>query len=236
MKTLITIMAHSAAQDTFERHYPIWREHKREGAELLFIFPEGNAIRGLGEAYLELGRPEHDGKQAILRFRSVVNHLAGLIEIQRHVFMEYDSFIMGSLPKLDGDFAGNIFTDDAPEWIGKSFIHPPFMCDGNAMSKIAAQFATFPMDIEKGMWDRALGLATEKAGLTRKSWITNGYGFSRNTVEKAEYETMHAAIVQGAHALHGIKTEECFKVVMGAWNLRRQMDVVEAAGFSITRK
>ena len=235
MKTLITIMAHAAAEDTFTRHYPFWEAHEKEGAELLFIFPEGQAIRGLGKPSLEIGKAEHDGIQAMMRFRSVLMHLASLTEIERHVFLEYDSFILGPLPTLFTSIAGNIFSENSPAWRGRSFIHPPFMVEANALRKVVAEFNKLPMGVENGMWDRALGLASEMANITRLSWIENGYGYSQNTIHPEHFEACTQAILNGAHALHGVKDEACLKVITEAWKLRKNIDELELAGWKVSR-
>lgn len=233
MKTLITIMAHAGAQDVFERHFPYWQEHVKEGAELLFIFPEGQAIRGIGHAYLEIGRAQHDGTQAILRFRSILEHISQLTYDQ-FTFLEYDSFILGTLPINHHEFCGNLFFDSNPEWAGRSFIHPPFMVDNHALRRIVTEIKRMPLDIERGMWDRMLGLATERADILRKSWIQSGYGYSQNTIHEAHFPDLHRAILKGGHAIHGVKDEACLKVIQNAWETRKQVDFLEKQGHSVT--
>jgi hypothetical protein len=224
MKTLICVMAHAGAADTFTRHLPFWKEHINEGAELMFAFPEGQAIRETGFPAIEVGKAQHDGPIAILRFRTILEHMAGLPGYDRYIFMEYDSFILGRLPQLNFDFAGNLFTDDSPDWIGKSFIHPPWMCDENALRKIVAEMAKMPLAIEKGMWDRMLGLATERAGLQRKSWIQSGYGWAKNTLHADDSIPTRNAILNGSRAIHGCKSEEMFNVIAAAWRLGSMKD------------
>lgn len=228
-------MAHAAAEETFKRHLGFWKEHEKEGADLLFWSPADAAIKVAGHSCLEVGKAQHDGPAAIGRFRTILNHLADL-PYDRHVFLEYDSFILGKLPALHGDFAGNLFIDEfGPKngWSSRFFCHPPFMVDANALRKINEQMRRLPMTSDSGMWDRQLGYAIENAGITSRSWIQDGYGFAFNTIEPAYFPSLKDSLLAGARAIHGCKTPECLAVIKEHLQTIHEIDSLTAKGYKI---
>ena len=218
MKTLVVIMAHREAYTTVNWHFPLWERHAREGADLLFVFPEGQIMPGLEYPAIDVGVSEHHGPDSVLRFFTMLKRVM-VMNYDRYVFMEYDSFILGPLPDLHVDLAGNFFQDFSPTFTAWMYIHQPWMCHKEALRKIVAEMEKMAMFAEHGHADRVLGLAVERAKFMMANWITNGYGYSQNTIYPEHYRELEIAIRRGARAIHGVKTKECLKVILDEYAL-----------------
>lgn len=232
MRTLISILAHAEAQETFERHFPYWKAHEAEGADLLFRFPANSAFVVPGHQSIALGKKEHDGLHSIANFYSIMDHMWNL-GYDRVGFLEYDSFCLGPLPSMgEFDLIGNIFPDQISEkFQGGMFVHPPFFVTRAGLAQLVNfGMKGLPFIAEGGFWDRWLGLAIKRAGLTCKSLIESGEGYSQNTIPKESWPDLRKAILTGARCIHGVKDVETFKVVQLAWNHAQSRAHLEEAG------
>lgn len=235
MTTLISIMAHGGAQAVFDRHLPIWKEHVKEGAELMVWSPMNDQVLASGIPQQAIVKAQHNGPDSIDRIRYILEFMAGTGH-DRYGFFEYDSFCLGPIPMFKTDIAGNLFIDETPseQFKGGMFFHPPIFLTNSGMQRLAAETKQMPSTLEGSFWDRYLGLAVKRAGLTYTSFLETGQGFSQNTVEPVQYPDLRKAILHGARCLHGIKTPDCLKVVLRAWELRMEQNDLEEEGYTVT--
>lgn len=222
MKTHVSIMAHAEAKETFLRHFPYWRMQAEDNLNHMIVWmPEDAKFHIEGISYQAVGRKEHHGQQAILRFRYMLEFLNGLA-YDRYLIYEYDSISLEHVRIFDQDFAGNLFPEPNA---GKSFMspiysHPPLVFSQRGLAKVCEEFRQMP-ELENGFWDRYLGLAIHRAGLTTRSFMQDGTGHSHNTIHPDHYDGARIAVMNGAVHFHGIKDIACLKVIQRAYERRR---------------
>lgn len=236
-KTLISILAHGAAQATFNRHLPFWLELRAENPGVQFIvwMPANDRVKVPSEMEVQaVGEAEHNGVTAIRRIQYMFEFMAGTAH-NLYAFFEYDSFCLGQLPAFEGDIAGNMFRDvESEAFKGGMYFHPPVLFTNHGLQQIAAQMLQMQPTEERGMWDRFMGLAAKKAGLKCASFLDDGRGFARNTTHAQDQSELRKAILRGARMIHGVKDEASFKTVQKAWELRSMQNTLEKEGYEIT--
>lgn len=228
MRTHVSIMAHAEAKDTFLRHFPYWKMQTESLDHIMAWMPEDGKFQIDGLTYQTVGKRQHHGPQALLRFRYMLEFLNGM-DYDRFLIYEYDSFSLEHVRIFPEEFAGNLFPEPNA---GKSFLspiysHPPLVFSKVGLKKVCAEFRQMP-EQESGFWDRWLGLAIHRAGLTTRSFMIDGTGFSLNTIHPDHYPQVHNAIMKGAVHIHGVKDEPCRKVVDRSYNRRRIILEAEA--------
>jgi hypothetical protein len=245
MRTLITVMAHREAQDTFNRHFPFWWNL---GHDMLVACPERQGVAlpemrgGTGKRLLttfNVGKAEHHGVQSILRFRAILEQMSGA-GYDRYAFFEYDALCLANdLPPMFADVVGNVFTDSNTEsgFVGGMFVHPPIMFTAPALEWLVKIMETqMSLADEKSVWDRWIGLALKKSNLTVGDLIQNGRGYSMNTIPPEKHEELFLAIRNGAVLVHGVKTPECLEVCKKGMALRASVEHVESNGGAVAWK
>lgn len=232
MKTLAVVMAHKAAQETFNRHFHLWR--KLENTDLMVACPSDSKVilpeRGKAIAY-EVGKAEHTGRQSIVRMRTILeqmNHTG----YERYVFFEYDSFCLGQLPEPQADIMANCFFDHSPNrgFEGTMFCHPPLLFTVKGLADLVQSIQTLPLTAEAGVWDRWLGWAMQRANLNVFDLIKNKLGTSRNTFHDNELEALKIDIIAGARLIHGIKSPEAFNVCTETYRLMAMKKELQEKG------
>lgn len=208
-KNLCVVMAHGAAQKTFERHFVEWEKH---GADMLIICPVDDKINCPGIQVMAMGKREHHGLAALTRFFGLLQHVEGM-GYEHVIIHEYDSFCLGANPKLDwtDDIAGNSFGEDNPNanFEGKMYVHPPLIFSLAGIKRITA---ALPSQVyEQGFWDRWLGRMIEITGATHHNF--GPIGFSLNTIHAAHYPALKDAVRNGARWIHGVKDAETYKLL-----------------------
>lgn len=223
MKRLLIIMSHREASDIFIRHWPLWAAHKIQ----TIVFAPADSIPRIDPniPLLLFGRAEHHGTEAVRRFKWLLQFL-GSYEAEEFFVAESDSFCLDpnalDTALTDRDFYGNIFPigNSDPSFVGTSYVHPPFGITHAALNQVNA--LNLPETTERGFWDRYLGLALEKVMPKLKvgSSISDGTGFSRNTIEPEDRAAAVAAVEQGAVWVHGCKDEATLTAIKAAYARR----------------
>lgn len=214
MKTHVSIMAHADAKDTFLRHFRYWKMQAGENLDNLMVWmPEDAKFNVEGVISQTVGRKEHHGPQAILRFRYMLDFLNGL-DFDRFLIYEYDAISLEHVRDFPEEFAGNIFHEDHPgvQFLAPLFSHPPLVFSKRGLAKVCAEMKQMP-EMESGMWDRYLGLAIHRAGLTVRNFMADGTGYAHNTIHENQYDDVRRAIMKGAVHLHGVKQIGCLQVI-----------------------
>lgn len=214
MKTLTLVMAHAEAQQTVERHTPIWLS---EGSTLMFTCPQDSMIRH----YLPvvgIGRRCHHGPDSIWRFRHILEFMLQT-NFDWYILHEYDSLILESVPgiltftsedKLHERLFCNLFTADQPQFKGHFFTHPPLSMSRKVLERIVAQFERMSDTDEQSFWDRYLGYLCERFQIEMKNYLN---GFARNTIEPHDLSAAAEARKAGACFFHGVKGEAALKAI-----------------------
>lgn len=231
-KTLICVMAHKEAQETFDRHFNLWRSLD---ADMLVACPDNSKVTVPEKSkvmLLDIGRAQHIGMQSIIRIRTILEHLDGQKNYDRFVFFEYDSFCLGPLPDPRAMIMCPLFRDNAPDrgFTGTMFCHPPIMFTAAGLTKLVWEIKQMPMQWEQSVWDRWIGLAIERAGLFPIDMLASGEAYASNTIHPEQFPGLAKAVQGGAVFIHGCKTRECFDVIMKANKLRALAAEVKANG------
>lgn len=230
-------MAHKEAQDTFNRHYPFW---KQLGGDILVVHPtDSKVILPEREKIMamEFGKAAHTGVQSIVRFRSILEHMNGL-GYDRSAFFEYDSFCLGEFPEMKGAMMAPVFRDNSPErgFEGTTFCHPPLFFTPFGLSAVTEVIKTMPLTAEGSVWDRFLGLAIERANLEPFDLLGAGMAFCDNTIHPARHPALALAVRNGSRMFHGVKDEATLKVILEANRLREAAEMVRKNGGEVTWK
>jgi hypothetical protein len=218
-------MAHKDAQETFDRHFPLWWDL---GHDLLIVYPQGAkvllpTIKGVQTqtiSTLEIGKPAHTGVESIVRFRTLLEHMHGQ-GYERYAFFEYDALCFGELPEKFGLIAGNVFRDNSPNrsFIGTMFVHPPLMFLQKGLDAVVEEMNGMALTAEGATWDRWFGLCMERIGMPIFNFMEAKIGTARNTWHASELPTLRAEVLGGARLIHGIKSAEAFNVASEAYRL-----------------
>lgn len=212
---LISIMAHGAVKSTLQRHLPFICTGEDD---VLVWSPENDKVVVEGKQAISLSLKGHDGRNALLRFRYILRHLAES-PYKRHALFEYDSIALAGFPNIEeGTIAGIFFRENNPGPVFKAsiFCHPPLYFHKSTVMRLADAFERIPLNEEDGMWDRALGRAIELAGVNHMDLHKNGLAFSHNTIHPEHYEAARTAARGGAKYYHGIKDAQALEVILKA--------------------
>lgn len=223
MTTLLVIMAHAEAQETYDRHLPLWKAHRCD----TIVFCPADAPINTGLHMLTWGKRSHHDAEANRRFKRLIEFIA-MMSYDRYVIFEYDALCLTAeiptfferskeryLRPLDGkDFskpylAANVFRDNGPDrkFKGSTFCHPPLILTRLGLKVLLPHLNALPDDAELGFWDRMLGLACENAGIEPFDFMKAGLGYAQNTIKPHQWQDAYAAAANGAVFFHGVK---CF--------------------------
>lgn len=236
MKSLITVMAHKEAQETFNRHFPIW---KSLGADIMVAFPSDSRVllpERSGAMGLEVGKAAHTGVQSIVRFRTILEHLGGH-GYDRYAFFEYDSFAF-EWPEMTWPVAAPVFGDNSPDrgFEGSMFLHPPIFFTREGISKTVEAIKKLPLTAENSVWDRWIGLALERAGVRVENLLLLGEAFSDNTIHEPRFPELFKTTRNRCFCFHGVKTKVCLDVILEARKIREAAKLVGKWGGTIEWK
>lgn len=132
------------------------------------------------------------------------------------VIVEYDTAIFGKMPQYPKGFTAHLAGGQLPDSDSKHFYHTPWIFD----QKTAIEFFQAGETIlQEGLCDKGchgspdvfLALICERLGV-----IPNESGtFSANTVEGVFVEPARQAYLDGCWMIHGVKTPEHLKSIIG---------------------
>jgi hypothetical protein len=231
-------MAHKEAQSTFDRHFPIWRKLADQDGhgDVLVAYPSNSRVmlpeKGNCQA-VDCGKAEHTGLQSIVRIRTVFERM-NFPGYDRYAFFEYDA-IAFRWPTPGLNIAAPVFRDDSPTrgFIGTMFTHPPLFFSPVGLNTLVKEIQQMPMDAEKAVWDRWIGLAIQRTGMEPFDLLSSGQAYAENTIPIEHYTRLARAVRHGAYAFHGVKTQECLDVILENNRIREAVELVRAAGAKV---
>jgi hypothetical protein len=205
---LVVVMAHSDARGAVERHKKYWEACGR----VVYLVPTDAELPSI-EAEQWRARPRaHVGPDAILR---VVDGLERASK-EPHpyiLFCEYDAVVLDP-PKfrpINGEVMAPAFGDTREErgFEGTLYCHPPLFLNRKTAAVLVDELKKYGPGVERGFWDRAVGLAIERSqGRLRCTDLwARGACFACNPIDERNLETACEAVRTGATFIHGVKTE-----------------------------
>lgn len=213
--TLVCIMTHLQSQDLFDRHLGLWEAHC---CPLVVFCPADAVVNPRGHHVWAYGTRSHHDAMANRRFKEMLNMLTWT-QFDSFWIFEGDALCLAPcLPFADNHLAvlgANCFYDDRPDkpFEGSLFTHPPLYLSRAGLDAVLPHLNALPDEVNGGFWDRAYGLAIERAGITPFDFLKAGKGFARNTVELHDYKAAYEAAAAGAVMFHGIKSEQALRVI-----------------------
>ncbi len=205
-------MAHTEAQETFDRHLPIWKEL---GGDVVVFCPEDAPIQ-TDQRMILGGMRGHNGLEAIRRMAIVLKFLRDESPaFDGLVLHEYDSFCL-EMPPFQGVSANWMHLPKQDVYIARNCSHPPVTFTPEIIHPFYDAFVNLGPHPEMGMWDRAFGLAMgRKIGMEHMNRFSKtGIGFSRNTIEEGHVPELIEAIAGGAKHFHGCKNERILNIIL----------------------
>ena len=209
MKTLCAVMGHGGVEPTIARHLPYWRKHVDD---VMFFCPNDKILHLPDGREVVAVIPEpasHHDATANRRFKRVLQMLLCTAKnYDRFIVHEYDSLHLGPPIFVHGFLGANTFDCPYPAegFLAHVFTHPPLTMETDILVRLEAALSSLPDDCENGFWDRMVGLACERSGISLHNFILHDQGFSKNTIEPGDIPAASAAIVcRGATMIHGVK-------------------------------
>jgi hypothetical protein len=205
------ILTHLAASDTTIRHIPIWLKFFDS---LIFICPEDAPFyNSVGTTHLS-GLSCHSGFEACKRMRYACEIAA---EHNECIIIEYDTLIFKQPEIIKNKILGSaLFVNEMPTFMSKWWIHSPWLTTQDNWKKLSKT----SIDIEATYTDRWLAAACDYneilPGSLPYSYSTN---YFKNTIENWwEIEAATGAVMSGAVAIHGVKTQQVFDILTNKIN------------------
>lgn len=210
--TLVVIHCHGGVEPILDRHEPFWAGH---GCDYIFVCPQDKPI--WGRPHFSIGGEGHSGMVSINRFRSTWRLLEKFDSYDRFAIFEYDSLCLCTeLPAIPdgGGMIANMKVEHNPSQLFRSryYWHAPWIIDAQSLHRLNQVMGFLRPDLEGGFFDRYLGLALQQYKIPTHP--LGALGYSQNTIEASHQQECAEAILLGAVALHGVKTEECLRMAL----------------------
>lgn len=222
-------MAHNEpeAKATFLRHLQYWLAEAQGIKENMTVwFPKNSWFHVEGISYQTVAGKGHHELDSIIRFRYILDHLTNL-DYDRFIIHEYDSISLEPVGEQSAEIAGNFFTDEGTTFSSPIFPHPPLVISKVGLAKLVAEIRDMPLMSEGCYWDRWIGLAVHRAGMTYKSFLQDGSGFAQNTIHPFHWKDLEKAVFHGARYIHGIKDQPCLAVAATAYSKWKTLQEAE---------
>lgn len=210
---LALVMAHSEARAAVVRHLPIWR---RFADRVVITTPHDSELYIDGIEQVTIGQKSHHGEVSAGRI-SLTLRWALTQEWDVLQLHEYDSLCLAPGPVVhQNEIAALRYKQNKPwKYRGEFYLHYPHFYSRHAAQSMLALIPKVRQP-DRWMSDRLLGVAAKMAHVSVNNLRANGTGWSKNTIEAAHYPQMIERIKAGARYIHGIKTEECLNLALGA--------------------
>jgi hypothetical protein len=215
MKIFAVVMTHKEALPTVKRHLPIWMGVSNH---LIFTSPEDSYMSDeefcLGYPEIKIGRAEHHGEISAQRIISIFNYVIEHYlyeEITHILLMEYDSFAIAIpedvIPKESGVSAIKYPQNKPIKYKAGFYLHYPMLFSIEGFKLTAKELENVKTK-DRHFSDRFIGMAVEKSRISVTDIRKSRRGYSKNTIESYNYQTLREAVKNGAVFFHGVKTVE----------------------------
>lgn len=218
MTTLQVICAYSGAQETFDRHLPIW---KANVADTIVVCPQGSGINPRRMDQYYVGLKGHNGAVAMQRYLNLLTLLGSreFCACELIVIQDYDSLCLSAdIPIPEHPIAGVLkrSNDLKTKFKGDFYIHPPNMFTREGLELVLKHAPQLPPESEGGFFDRWIGYLCQLNNIPVTDWNAVGLGYSRNTIDDAHLKEACDYARKGCVMFHGVKTEECLNAIQEA--------------------
>lgn len=210
--TTVIILAHRGAQNTFERHLPLWMSY---GLPVVVLTPTDTPIV-YPVRTMQIGPSGHMGDPAVERYKGM---LKALIKIGSpyYVIFEYDSFYLGRmLPAVQKGLWGTLCSNSEPaRFMAMRYVCPPWTLDMESVLDMDVVARKWDSVKEEGFADRLLSAWAMLANVPMQNLPETGPFF--NTIDSNALSVVIPSIRQGQRWIHGAKRPNILEEIKRAW-------------------
>lgn len=223
----VAIIAHGAAQDTFDRHLKFW---EAINSRPIVYCPTDDPVQTEHERVLSgsRGRATDD---SIQRLKLILQQF--ILSGQEYlVIFEYDSLCLEPewLQVDDCVLFGNAMLNHDSRFIAPRYLTPPWMLSRSVAIRLMCKANELPFITEHGEVDRWISAVAHLVGVPMLDYQPKG--FSCGTIGHEHLSNMHTAIYDGGTMFHGFKHEVILGHALTYWRETKKdtFDRIYASG------
>jgi hypothetical protein len=198
------ILAHGKAIETIKRNMNTWSAWC---TDYEYICPSDDPLVGFDNVYTS-GLSKHNGHDTVERMRYACERAANH---KKACVLEYDTLIFDSPPVIKGNvlYGCGPFYDSNPRFKADWWSHSPWLTSQKNFKKLSA----CPTDeLETHFPDRWIAAAADYCGIKASAYKL---WWSQNSIDTPQFEIESlVARKDGAIAIHGVKTERVYDILM----------------------
>ena len=213
MSFSITVLAHGAIQDTFDRHVPLWRGLNSGTHVNIIISPEDDPIDTTrtwrSARHQIMGKSQRFGPRWAACFVWLFETLAHRTDCSHHLIFEYDSVSLGPDVVEQAGISGIPITNlDLSRYLAPRFCPPPWLIEHQAMLELLRVARKYPDITEEGWGDRLFGAWAYLACVPILAFQPPGFTEERIDPNNSNHMNNLERIIRGGgRMLHGVKDE-----------------------------
>lgn len=204
----ITVMAHGAVQETFNRHLPLWMAHK---ADVQVVCPVNDPVNA-PFPIIRFDDAERAGPQAHARLRHMHQHLCENSKSGYHLICEYDSFLLSDPVLSPGLWGIMQMNKQSPDFLAHRYPNPPWLIDSVSLAAMWDVAQRYPLLYEGGEADRYWAALAELAGVPMFEY--RPAGFTKGTIDSIHHMELHVELEMGCRAFHGVKDKHTLALIL----------------------
>lgn len=212
---ILAIQTFKGANDTVWRHYPFY---EKCGADrIIGITTLGGKCRWPTLDQYEIGKDSYvDGPHLCERLLDTIDWCLSL-RATEIIVAEYDTLFFREMPKpFPSGLVMNRTGGGGDGFKGAQYYHGPWCMNAETAREVVTVGRDMIMEgeIERGWPDRFIGWLAE----FHKIPVVDGFfqNYTQNALDRPQFlEEARAAILSGAHAVHGCKTPAQLEYITG---------------------
>lgn len=209
MNPLIVILGHGAAQETFDRHLPLWEAH---GYPMLINSPLDDPLSCRGRHEFLAGYSAHNGDLLYWRIYDLFDYLYRRTDYDQFVLMEYDSFLLDPIIRPVKGIQAVLCDNTEVRFKEPKYCIPPIQMDSESLYRLNMEAHKEEGPCCFGFLDRIITHWAAKAKIRLEAWQPTGIAIAKIDVEHLKY--VRDAIRGGVSALHGVKDRATLDLVL----------------------
>jgi hypothetical protein len=205
------VHSYPGANSICARNYPTW---KQAGFDKIIGIgtTDGGCTWPDNMSYVNIGVNSYVDRDVLpRRLVDTVQFMTSLAGWDEACIIEYDVIMLKPFPSIPKGFSSPCKGGPQPWRKGNKFFHPPWVADRDSWNKIliGGLECLKAGEIEGGSPDCFIGWVCDRHGIPiHENTFTT---YSRNTIDNQTWmEEARVARHEGATAIHGCKTKECF--------------------------